>query len=39
MSLEDVMQRFLELYKVIHPKQSAFVFLHCWTMLREVPPW
>jgi hypothetical protein len=36
-SLGDVMQRALDLYKVKHPKQSPFVFLHCWTLLREVP--
>jgi hypothetical protein len=38
-SLGDVMQRALDLYKVKHPKQSPFVFLHCWTLLREVPRW
>jgi hypothetical protein len=39
MSAEDVLERSLELYKVKHPKQLSFVFLHCWLLLKDVPRW
>jgi hypothetical protein len=32
MSLEDVLERSLKLYKVKHPKQLSFVLLHCWLL-------
>jgi Fe-S-cluster formation regulator IscX/YfhJ len=38
-SLEDVLERSLELYKIKHPKQLSFVYLHCWTILKDVPCW
>jgi hypothetical protein len=38
-SAEDVLERALEFYKDRHPKQQAFVFLHCWHLLKEVPRW
>jgi hypothetical protein len=38
-SPDDVLQNALELYKVKHPKQHSFVFLHCWLILKEVPRW
>ena len=36
-SLEDVLQRALELYRVKHPKQQGFLYIHCWTILKDVP--
>ena len=38
-SLEDVLQRALELYRVKHPKQQGFLYLHCWTILKDIPRW
>jgi hypothetical protein len=38
-SLEDVLQRLLELYRVKHRKQQGFLYLHCWTILKDIPPW
>ena len=38
-SLEDVLERALDLYKVRHPKQQPFVFVHYWRILRDVPHW
>ena len=38
-SMEDVLERALEYYRDKHPKQQGFTFLHCWTLLREVPRW
>jgi hypothetical protein len=38
-SSQDVLERALELYKVKHPKQLSFVFLHCWLLLKDVPRW
>ena len=38
-SNEDILDRALELYKVRHPGQQPFFFLHCWRLLREVPRW
>ena len=29
----------LDLYKVRHPKQHPFVFVHCWRLLKNVPQW
>ena len=37
--MEDVLERALEYYRDRHPKQQGFTFLHCWTLLREVPRW
>ena len=39
MSLGDVLERALDLYKVRHPKQQPFVFLHCWRILSDVSQW
>ena len=36
---EDVLDRALDLYKVRHPKQQPFVFVHCWRLLKDVPRW
>ena len=36
-SLEDIFDCMLDLYKVKHPKQQAFVFIHCWRLLKDVP--
>ena len=38
-SLEDVLQRALELIRVKHHKQQGFLYLHCWTILKDVPRW
>jgi hypothetical protein len=38
-SLDDVLQNALELYKVKHPKQHSFLFIHCWLVLKDVPCW
>ena len=38
-SLEDVLERALDLYKVRHPKQQPFVFMHCWRFLKDVSRW
>jgi hypothetical protein len=38
-SMDDVLYRALEYYRDRHPKQQGFTFLHCWTLLREVPRW
>jgi hypothetical protein len=38
-SSEDILQKALELYKTKHPKNSAFVFIHCWLFLKDVPRW
>jgi hypothetical protein len=36
-SPDDVVQKALELYKVKHPKQQCFVFIHCWQLLKASP--
>ena len=38
-SAEDVLDRVLDLYKVRHPKQQPFVFVHCWRLLKDIPRW
>jgi hypothetical protein len=38
-SSQDVLEHALELYKVKHPKQLSFVFLHYWLLLKDVPRW
>jgi hypothetical protein len=38
-SLEDVLQRALELYRVKHPKQQGLLYIHCWTILKDIPRW
>jgi hypothetical protein len=38
-SADDVLQNALELYKVKHPKQLCFVFIHCWLILKDIPRW
>jgi hypothetical protein len=38
-SVADVLERSLELYKIKHPKQLSIVYLHCWTILKDVPRW
>ena len=38
-SAEDVLDHALDLYKVRHPKQQPFVFVHCWRLLKDVPRW
>jgi hypothetical protein len=38
-SPDDVVQKALELYKVKHPKQQCFVFIHYWQLLKDVPRW
>jgi hypothetical protein len=39
MLAKDVLERSLEFYKVKHPKQLSFIFLHCWLILKDVPRW
>lgn len=38
-SLEEKLQKALELYKLKHPKGQSFLFIHCWLILRDVPRW
>ena len=38
-SLEDVLERALDLYKVLHPKQQLFLFVHCWRILKDFLQW
>jgi hypothetical protein len=38
-SLDDVLQKALELYKIKHLKQLCFVFIHYWLVLKDVPHW
>jgi hypothetical protein len=37
--LEGVLSKALELYKLKHPKNASFLFLHYWLLLKEVPRW
>ena len=36
-SLDNILKNALELYKVKHPKQQSFIFLHCWLLVGDVP--
>ena len=36
MSLNDVLQKALKLYKIKHLKQQCFVFIHCWLVLKDI---
>jgi hypothetical protein len=36
---EDTLQKAFELFKSKHPKENAFVFIHCWLILKDVPRW
>ena len=36
-SLDDILERALELYKQRHHRQQMFVFLHYWRILKDVP--
>jgi hypothetical protein len=38
-SVEDVLRRALELYKLKHPKGLSFSFIHCWLLLKDIPKW
>ena len=38
-SLDDGLERALELYKHRHSKQQPFVFVHCWRILNDVLWW
>ena len=38
-SLDDVVEKMLQFYRDRHPKQQAFVYLHCWKVLKDVPRW
>ena len=38
-SLDDVVEKTLQYYQDRHPKQQAFVYLHCWQVLKDVPRW
>lgn len=38
-TLEDILQKALELYKTKHPKNSAFVYIHCWLFSKDLPRW
>lgn len=38
-SVEDVIEKALELYRLKHPKGGSFLHLHCWRILHEVPQW
>jgi len=35
-SNEDTLQKVLELFNSKHRKQNAFVFVHCWLILKDV---
>ncbi|CAK9196364.1 unnamed protein product [Sphagnum troendelagicum] len=35
-SSEDTLQKVLELFNSKHPKKNAFVFIHCWLILKDV---
>ncbi len=32
-------KKFLSFSNQKHPKQNAFVFIHCWLILKDVPRW
>jgi hypothetical protein len=32
-------RKFLSFLSQKHPKQNAFVFIHCWLLLKDVPRW
>jgi hypothetical protein len=34
-TLEDVLSKALQVYKLKHPKNVSFVFLYCWLLLKE----
>ena len=36
---EDILDCALDLYRVRHLKQQAFVFVHCWRLLKDIPRW
>lgn len=38
-SLEDVLFRALELYKLKSPKGVGFAYIHAWKILKDVPRW
>jgi hypothetical protein len=38
-SAKDIHELSLELYKIKHPKQLSFVYLNCWTILKDDPHW
>jgi hypothetical protein len=35
-SSEDTLQKVIELFNSKHPKQNAFVFIHCWLIFKDV---
>lgn len=36
---EDTLEKALELYKIKAAKNSDFLFLHCWWLLKDAPKW
>ena len=36
---EDTLEKALELYKIKAPKNSDFMFLHCWWLMKDPPKW
>jgi hypothetical protein len=38
-SIEDTLHKALKLYKLKHPKNLGFCFIHCWLLLKDVPRW
>ena len=38
-SLDDVVEKALQFYRDRHPKQQAFIYLHCWQVLKDVLRW
>jgi hypothetical protein len=38
-SLDDVVEKTLQFYRDRPPKQQAFVYLHCWQVLKDVSRW
>ena len=38
-SLDDAVEKTLQFYRDRNPKQQAFVYLHCWQVLKDVPRW
>lgn len=38
-SLENVLKKKLELYMQQQPNHVAFMFIHCWLFLKDIPYW
>jgi hypothetical protein len=38
-SIEDIVHKTLELYKLKYSKNLELCFIHCWVLLKDVPRW